>query len=80
MFAVQVLMRDLGMQWFHPDDETVFCRHSQQGLYVAVQGKEDANAEVMTTLQFQLFTGTPDAFSLLIRGLEAILASVRGQP
>lgn len=74
MTAVQGLMRQLDLQWFHPDDETIFCRREAQGLYVVVQGKRDAAAETSTTIQLQLCAGTAEAFSVLVHAVIAEFA------
>jgi BR serine/threonine kinase len=76
MFGIQGLMRRLEMQWFHPDDETIFCRHDDQHLYVLIQGKEDASQEVTTTLQFQMFSGTAEGFSVVIHSAEAVIGAI----
>jgi BR serine/threonine kinase len=65
MTVLQGLMRQLDLQWFHPDDETIFCRRAAQGLYVVVQAKEDAG-ECATTIQLQLCAGTAEAFGIVV--------------
>ena len=68
IFAMQILMRHLEMQWFHPDDETIICRH-QQGIYVVIQAR-DADPQTPTTLQLQLLSGPQEGFSVIVRGAE----------
>ncbi|OHT13109.1 putative CAMK family protein kinase [Tritrichomonas foetus] len=75
MFGIQLLMRKLEMQWFHPDDETIICRHSQQNLYVVIQG-QDATEQSPTAIQLQLCSGTQESFSILIRGSQEILSAI----
>jgi BR serine/threonine kinase len=66
MAALQGIMRQLDLQWFHPDDETIFCRREAQGLYVVVQAKDSGGAECATTIQLQLCAGTGEAFSVVV--------------
>jgi BR serine/threonine kinase len=74
MFSVQRLMVQLEMQWFHPDDETVICRQHHLRLYVVVQGKENASGPCATTMQLQLCSGPPEAFSVLVHSFEETMA------
>jgi BR serine/threonine kinase len=74
MSTMQALMRHLDMQWFHPDDETIFCRHAAQGVYAVIQGKEDATSDQGTTIQLQLCIGTREAFSVLVVAARDALA------
>ena len=72
MYGVQLLMRQLEMQWFHPDDETIICRHKKQNLYVVIQG-QDATEQAPTAIQLQLCSGTQESFSVLIAGCQEVL-------
>ena len=72
MYSIQIVMRKLEMQWFHPDDEIIICRHNQQNLYVFIQGL-DATEQTPTVLQFQLFIGKNEAFSILIHSAQEVL-------
>ncbi|KAK8884034.1 Serine/threonine-protein kinase brsk1 [Tritrichomonas musculus] len=72
MYGVQLLMRQFEMQWFHPDDETIICRHHQQNLYVVIQG-QDSTEQAPTAIQLQLCSGTQESFSVLVRGCQEVL-------
>jgi hypothetical protein len=77
MTIVQALLRQLDMQWFHPDGETIFCRHAPQGVYTVIQGKEDVASGHATTIQLQLCVGTAEAFSVLVLAARDALAQAR---
>lgn len=72
MYGVQLLMRQLEMQWFHPDDETIICRHNKQNLYVVIQG-QDATEQAPTAIQLQLCSGSQESFSVLVGGCQEVL-------
>lgn len=67
MLAVQRTVRALGMQWFHPDDFTIICRHLDMGIYVSVQVNVVNDKALATTY---LMEGTPETFTAFCTTLE----------
>lgn len=79
MLGMQVLMRQLEMQWFHPDELTIICRHQPQNLYAIIQ-IQDAVEPNTPTLQLQLCIGTAEAFSVLVKAAEDIIIAIQNVP
>jgi hypothetical protein len=60
ILAVQILVRQSGMEWLHPDDFTVVARNETAGLYVLLQASFVAGGEVR--LAIEQCMGTGEAF------------------
>ena len=74
ILAIQILMRSLEMQWFHPDDFTIISRQESLGLYVVFQCSYSNQGETpQTRLQIQLCHGTIESFGVVCRGAEELL-------
>jgi BR serine/threonine kinase len=70
---LQLLITRMGMQWFHPDEYTLYVRHEASGLYLAIQalGGNDA-LDVGFVVQF--FRGDYEDFQRFCRSAEEALA------
>lgn len=73
MRLVQITVRNLGMQWFFPDDFTILAKIDQNGGYVIFQSSS-LHTEVDTMLTLQLFQGSSEAFSTVCKSIEDIIA------
>ncbi|OHS95142.1 putative CAMK family protein kinase [Tritrichomonas foetus] len=75
MLAVQLLIRRLEMQWFHPDDFMVIARQESLGLYLVLQVSQvDQSENPSTKLQIQLCHGTAESFNVVCRGAEEMIS------
>ena len=74
MLSVQRAVRQLGMQWFHPDDFSILCRHEEMGLYCSAVAAVEG---VSTSLSLQLYSGTPEAFTVFCKAVESSFMEVR---
>ena len=80
MLAVQMLMRKLEMQYFHPDDFTLLARQESINLYVFFQASYAPNSTLenpITHLQVQLGSGLGESFAIVCRGIEEIIVSMQ---
>lgn len=72
MRLVQITVRNLGMQWFFPDDFTILSRSEQIGSYIIFQGATlESDIDILLTLQ--LFQGTLEFFAVVCQGIEEII-------
>lgn len=73
MRLVQIIVRNLGMQWFFPDDFTILSRIDQGGGYVIFQSSR-LQSEIDTLLTLQLFQGSAESFTIVCKAIEDIIA------
>ena len=73
MRLVQITVRNLGMQWFFPDDFTILSRIDQGGGYVIFQSS-CLQSEIDTLLTLQLFQGSTEVFVSICKAIEDIIA------
>jgi BR serine/threonine kinase len=74
MLSVQRAVRQLGMQWFHPDDFSIICRHVEMGIYVSTNVFIENST---LQLSLQLLNGTPQAFTAFCQAVETSFSEVR---
>ena len=73
--AMQVLVRQFNMQWFHPDEYTIIARDEANGLYVIIIANIAPDGDG-TTLELQLCHGTIESFTTLSQAADAIVSSM----
>lgn len=74
MLSVQRAVRQLGMQWFHPDDFSIICRHVENDIYVSANVTYENSA---LQLSLQLLSGPPQAFTAFCQAIETSFSEVR---
>lgn len=74
MLAAQRTVRALGMQWFHPDDFTIICRHLEMGIYASVMVNV-VNERALATAY--LMQGTPETFTAFCTALENEILDIK---
>jgi BR serine/threonine kinase len=70
--AMQMLMGQLEMQWFHPDDYSIIARQQTQGLCVLVDFMNSPD-DSHTTAVIRLGYGGVEAFNCVVAGAEELL-------
>jgi hypothetical protein len=73
MRILQLMVTRMGMQWFHPDDYTIFARHEASGLYVGIQAI-GANGALDVSFVVQFFRGETEDFQGFFRAAEEAVA------
>ncbi|KAH0786265.1 CAMK family protein kinase [Histomonas meleagridis] len=72
MLLMQKMMKQLGMQWFHPDEYTILCRNETMGITLLIQCDPELAGEE-TKLKFQILEGSTDSFNLICRTATELL-------
>lgn len=79
MDSIQILCRNMDMQWFHPDDFMIVARREKQELYIVFQCMSNGIDQTETRVQLQLCHGKMESFNYVCRCAEDIIASMQGQ-
>ena len=79
MRACQIVVSQLEMQWFHPDDFMVIARHQDMGIYVVFQclNVRDLPMDTETRLQIQLCRGTIESFNVVCHKTEEVISQIQ---
>jgi BR serine/threonine kinase len=70
--AVQVIIRQLEMQWFHPDDFSIISRQQGQGVYILFQFLNSPDDSI-TRVFIRLCYGAVDSFGYVVAITEEAL-------
>ena len=74
MFNVQQLFTEMGMQWFHPDPQTIIARSEDAGIYVSIEGVFRTSEDV--TVVAKLRRGDLESFNSLVESIKSALGVV----
>ena len=73
MTGLQMILRHLEMQWFHPDEFMLVCKQPGQDFIVIIQ-VVGGTSEGTIGVQLNLYCGLPDTFSFICRSFEEVLS------